>query len=105
MLLKLNFLMLKKMNSGKHCVILYRSYLQQSFFSIEGNLNGHVGKARYGYVQSHGDQGFGIRNNDGYRILYSTEAHDMVVVNTLLGKRPSHLITYTSEEQATEIDY
>jgi hypothetical protein len=63
---------------------------------LGGDLNGHVGSARDGYNQYHGD---------GNRILDCAEAHELVVANTFFKKRPTHLITYTSGNRTTQIDY
>lgn len=82
-----------------------RSFEPDDYLAIGGDLNGHVGKARDGYPQCHGGNGFGIRNDEGRRILDCAEAHDLVVANTYFKKRPSHLVTYTSGNRATQIDF
>jgi len=34
-----------------------------------GDMNSHVGKINTGYTSVHGGFGYGIRNNDGSRVL------------------------------------
>ena len=72
---------------------------------IGGDWNGHVGKSADGFHQIHGGFGFGERNAEGGRILDFAVAHDLVIGNTLFEKRDSHLITFDSGENQTQIDY
>lgn len=71
---------------------------------LGGDLNGHVGSARDGY-NCHGGNGYGMRNDDGCRILDFAEATDLVIANTFFQKRTSHLITYTSRPNTSQIDF
>ena len=70
-----------------------------------GDWNGHVGKSADGFPQVHGGFGFGERNAEGGRLLDFAVAHDLVIGNTLFEKRDSHLITYASGDNQTQIDY
>lgn len=71
---------------------------------LGGDLNGHVGSARDGY-NCHGGNGYGTRNDDGRRILDFAEATDLIIANTFFQKRTSHLITYTSRPNTSQIDF
>ena len=69
------------------------------------DLNGHVGRSASGFEQVHGGFGYGTRNTEGNRILEFCTAQDMVVCNTCFQKQDSHLITYASGKDMTQIDY
>ena len=70
-----------------------------------GDWNGHVGSNAGAYDIAHGGLGFGTRNADGERILEFAVANDLRVGNTWFTKRDSHLITYSSGDHRTQIDY
>ena len=70
-----------------------------------GDWNGHVGAAADGFEIVHGGHGFGNRNPEGERILDFAIANDLIVGNTLFTKRDSHLVTYSSGETRTQVDY
>ena len=70
-----------------------------------GDWNGHVGRAADGFEEVHGGNGYGVRNDDGGRLLDFAVAHDLVIGNTLFKKRNSHLITYASGDHETQVDY
>ncbi|EYC12268.1 hypothetical protein Y032_0048g1700 [Ancylostoma ceylanicum] len=72
--------------------------------SIAGYLNGHVGEKNDGY-RCHGGFGYGMRNDDGERILDYAQSHSLVISNTKLRKRPSHLVSYHIGSNNTQIDY
>ena len=72
---------------------------------LVGDWNGHVGADAGAYNEVHGGHGFGARNSEGERILEFAVAHDLLVGNTLFKKRDSHLITYSSGNLRTQIDY
>ena len=63
------------------------------------------GKNRDGYEEVHGGGGFGRHNLGGERILESAVTHNLVVSNSLLMKRESHLVTYQSGQNQSQIDY
>ena len=70
-----------------------------------GDLNGHVGASADGYGDAHGGQGYSTRNPEGQRILEFALAHNLLVGNTQFIKRDSHLITYTSGNCKSQVDY
>uniref|UniRef100_A0A7I4YN09 Reverse transcriptase domain-containing protein n=1 Tax=Haemonchus contortus TaxID=6289 RepID=A0A7I4YN09_HAECO len=77
----------------------------QEAIVVAGDLNGaHVGATKDDY-RCHGGFGYGSRNNDGERILEYADSHNLVIVNTKFRKRDSHLITFYSGENKTQIDF
>ena len=54
---------------------------------------------------THGGYGYVVRNEAGDRLLDFAVAHDLVIGNTLFKKRVSHLITYESGGDSTQVDY
>ena len=72
---------------------------------VFGNFNGHIGKTADGYEGGHGGKGFGRRNLEGEGIFEFAEAHNLVVSNSLFTKRESHLVTFQSGENQSQIDY
>lgn len=72
---------------------------------LGGDLNGHVGAESQGFEGVHGGHGFGARNREGERVLEFGEAMDMIVCNTMFVKDRNKLITYTSGEGRSQIDY
>ena len=70
-----------------------------------GDWNGHVGAKASSYENVHGGQGFGSRNAEGERILEFALANDLLVGNTRYIKRDSHLITYHSGDNKSQVDY
>ena len=70
-----------------------------------GDWNGHVGADAYGYRDVHGGHGFGERNVEGECVLEFALANGLLVGNTQFIKRKSHLITYHSGDNDTQIDY
>ena len=91
----------------------YREKLEEYLESIPrtdmlvvgGDLNAHVGENCGGFEGVHGGKGFGRRNVEGERILELAEALDLTILNTWFKKRKSHLITYQSGRNETQIDY
>ncbi|VDL69479.1 unnamed protein product [Nippostrongylus brasiliensis] len=71
---------------------------------VAGDLNGHVGARKDG-SKCHGGFGYGVRNEDGERILEYACSHDLVITNTAFRKRPSHLISFYSGNARSQIDY
>ncbi|VDL72401.1 unnamed protein product [Nippostrongylus brasiliensis] len=71
---------------------------------VAGDLNGHVGISKDGF-KCHGGFGYGIRNEDGERILKYTCSHNLAIANTMFRKRPSHLISFYSGNTRSQIDY
>ena len=70
-----------------------------------GDWNGHVGADSGVYNEAHGGHGFGVRNADGERVLEFAIANDLLIGNTQFKKRDSHLVTYSSGNHRTQIDY
>uniref|UniRef100_A0A914W7K1 Endonuclease/exonuclease/phosphatase domain-containing protein n=1 Tax=Plectus sambesii TaxID=2011161 RepID=A0A914W7K1_9BILA len=77
---------------------------EEDLLLLCGDLNGHVGSARDGY-NCHGNNGYGMCNDDGGGILDFAEASNLVISNTFFKKRTSHLITYTSGNNHSQIDF
>ncbi|CAD7087538.1 unnamed protein product [Hermetia illucens] len=74
------------------------------YIIIAGDLNGHVGEKADGN-RCHGGKGFGARNEGGERIIDFADTHDLVLMNTWFIKRLSHLPTFYSGNNKTQIDY
>jgi hypothetical protein len=72
---------------------------------IGGDLNGHVGFTRVGFDGVHGGFGYGSRNQEGEGILNFVIAYDLIVANTLFRKRVSHLVTFSSGQHCSQIDF
>jgi hypothetical protein len=72
---------------------------------IGGDLNGHVGSTRVGFDGVHGGFGYGSRNQEGEGIMNSALAYDLFVMNTLFRKRVSHLVTFSSGQHCSQIDF
>ena len=72
---------------------------------LSGDMNAHVGEISDGFEGVHGGRGFGRRNLEGERFLELAEAMNLVVLNTQFKKRRSHLVTYKSGHNETQIDY
>jgi hypothetical protein len=72
---------------------------------IEGDLNGHVGSTRVGFDGVHRDFGYESRNQEGDGILNFALAYDLIVANTLFRKRVSHLVTFSSGQHCSQIDF
>ena len=72
---------------------------------VAGDLNGHVGRDRYGYDGVHGGQGLGVRNEEGIKIMDFATAYQMTLMNTYYKKRENHLVTYNSGGRRSQIDF
>ncbi|XP_065866604.1 uncharacterized protein, partial [Euphorbia lathyris] len=72
---------------------------------LGGDLNGHVGSRRDGFESVHGGYGFGDKNEAGNDILEFASAYDLSIMNTWFMKRTSHLVTYRSGGNASQIDF
>jgi hypothetical protein len=75
------------------------------FVMLLGDLNGHVRANAEGYEGVHGGSGYGVRNEEGCRVLELGDAHSVVEGNTLFKRAPARLITYRSGEKMSMIDY
>jgi hypothetical protein len=72
---------------------------------IGGDLNGHVGSTRVGFDGVHRGFGYVSRNQEGEGILNFALAYDLFITNTLFRKRVSHLVTFTSGQHCSQIDF
>jgi hypothetical protein len=72
---------------------------------IGGDLNGHVDSTRVGFDGVHGGFGYGSRNQEGEGILNFALAYDLFVANNLFRKRVSHLVTFSSGQHCSQIDF
>ncbi|KAK9135506.1 hypothetical protein Syun_014836 [Stephania yunnanensis] len=72
---------------------------------IGGDLNGHVGISNDGFERVHGGFGYGNRNEEGESILEFASAYDLVLGNTSFRKRESHIITFSSGHNKSQIDF
>jgi hypothetical protein len=72
---------------------------------IGGDLNEHVGSTRVGFDGVHGGFGYGSRNQKGEGILNFALAYNLIVANTLFRKRVSHLVTFSSGQHCSQIDF
>ncbi|KAK6754382.1 hypothetical protein RB195_013404 [Necator americanus] len=87
--------------------------LEQYVQSLEGeevlligrDFNEHVDSRKDGFESCHDGYGYGVRNDDGLRILEYAVASNLIIANTQYRKRKSHLITYTSGGRQTQIDF
>jgi len=72
---------------------------------IGGDLNGHVGTTNTGFETAHGGFGFGSRNPEGEEVLDFAVAFDLMLANTFFQKRESHLVTFSSGQHTSQIDF
>jgi hypothetical protein len=72
---------------------------------IGGDLNGHVCSTRVGFDGVHGCFKYGSRNQEGEGILNFALTYDLIVANTLFRKRVSHLVTFSSGQHCSQIDF
>jgi hypothetical protein len=72
---------------------------------IGGDLNGHISSTRVGFDRVHGGFGYESRNQEGESILNFALAYDLIVANTLFRKRFSHLVTFSSGQHYSQIDF
>jgi hypothetical protein len=72
---------------------------------IGGDLNGHVGSTRVGFDGVHGGFEYGSRNQEGECILNFALAYDLIVANILFRNRVSHLVTFSSGQHYSQINF
>ena len=72
---------------------------------IGGDINGHVRKDRTNLEMEHGGHGYDQQNPEGDSILSFAQAYHLVVANTYFQKKDEHLITYTSGDRCSTVDY
>ena len=80
---------------------------RSEFLILYGDCNGHESRAGTQYMEVHGGMGYGRPEPDveGERLLEYALAFDLLLGNTCFKKHDSHLITYKSENAATQIDF
>ena len=72
---------------------------------IGGDLNGHVGTSSAGFEAVHGSFGYGSRNQEGEEVLDFAIAFDLMIASTFFHKRQSHLVTFSSDQYSSQIDF
>jgi hypothetical protein len=72
---------------------------------IGGDLNGHVGTVRGGFERVHEGFGYGEQNQEGEDILNFAITYDLMVANNFFRKKKSHLITFSSGQHSSQIDF
>ena len=72
---------------------------------IGGDLNGHVGTTSAGFEAVHGGFGYGSRNQEGEEVLDFAVAFDLMIANTFFRKKESHLVTFSSGQHCSQIDF
>jgi hypothetical protein len=72
---------------------------------IGGDLNGYVGSTRVGFDGVHRGFRYGSTNQEGEGILNFDLAYDLFVTNTFFRKRVSHLVTFSSGQHYSQIDF
>ena len=72
---------------------------------IGGYFNGHVGTTSGGFERVHGGFGYGDRNQEGEEIFNFAVAYDLMLANTFFRKRQSHIVTFSSGQHSSQIDF
>jgi hypothetical protein len=72
---------------------------------IGGDFNGHVGSNRVGFDGVHGGFRYGSKKQEEEGILNFALAYDLIVANTRFRKRVSHLVTFSSGQHCSQIDF
>jgi hypothetical protein len=79
-------------------------HISKKFF-IGGDLNEHVSYTRVGFDGVHEGFGYGSRNQEGVSILNFVLAYDLIIANTLFRERLSHLVTFSSGQYYSQINF
>ena len=69
------------------------------------DFNGHVAEHSAGFEGVHTGSGYGMRNQDGLRILDFCVADKLAITNTFFRKNKSGLITFSSGGNYTQIEF
>ncbi|EPB67156.1 hypothetical protein ANCCEY_13749 [Ancylostoma ceylanicum] len=77
---------------------------ESDYLTIGGDFNGHVGQDRKGFERVHGGRGFGIRYQDGERIVDMAEAHDLAIACTFFMKRQNPEMADDAGRRRTEAE-
>ena len=72
---------------------------------LGADLNGHVGEGNRGDEEMMGRYGYGLRNEEGQRVVDFAKSAELAVVNTYYKKKEEHRITYKSGGRRTQVDY
>ena len=72
---------------------------------IGGDLNGHVGTSSEGFEAVHGGFGYVSRNQEEEEVLDFSIAFDLMIANTFFRKRQSYLVTFSSGQYSSQIDF
>ena len=72
---------------------------------IGGDLSSHVRTSSAGFEAVHGGFGYGNRNEEGEEVLDFAIAFDLMIANTFFRKRQSHLVTFSSGQYSSQIDF
>ncbi|XP_063592165.1 craniofacial development protein 2-like [Penaeus indicus] len=91
----------------------FREQLEQSVREIPeeeeiilgADLNCNVGETAGGYEACHGGFGYGLRNEEGEKMLETLESLELVLVNTGFKNRDEHITTYRSGDSSSQMDF
>ena len=72
---------------------------------IGGDLNGHVGTSSAGFEAVHEGFRYDSRNQEGEEVLDFAIAFDLMIANTFLRMRQPHLVTFSSDQYSSQIDF
>ena len=72
---------------------------------IGGDLNGHICALSAGFEVVHGGFGYGSRNQKGEEVLDFAITFDLMIANTIFCKRQSYLVTFSSGQYSSQIDF
>jgi hypothetical protein len=78
------------------------------YFSMmlsRGDLNGYIGSTRVGFDGVYGGFRYGSRNQEWEGILNFALSYDLIIPNTLFRKRVSHLVTFSSGQHCSKINF
>ncbi|XP_063592180.1 craniofacial development protein 2-like [Penaeus indicus] len=84
---------------------IVREIPEEEEIILGADLNCHVGERAGGYEACHGGFGYGLRNEEGEKMLETLESLELVLVNTGFKKRDEHLTTYRSGDSSSQIDF
>ena len=78
---------------------------KEEMLVLGGDFNGHDGDHSAGFEGAHGGSGYGMRNQDGLRVLDFCVANKLAITNTSFCKNKSRLIIFSSGGNHTQIDF
>ena len=71
---------------------------------VGGDINGHIGRSRWGIERIHGGWDMGDRNDEGEKIV-DTMAFELAIVNTFFEKKVDQFVTYNSGGRESQIHF